>query len=75
MRAMHYAIDHVNLDTIFPSAGSTLDSVMSNPTALKKCMKELTKSKLNPLQKEVISTMFKPELTKVVDVMLHSVIL
>ena len=72
---MHHAIDHINLDTIFPSASGSSDAVMLNPTAIKKCSKELMKSKLNPLQKEVISSIFKPKATKVLCILITKVMI
>ena len=64
LRTMHYAVDHVDLDKIFPSVDSTASS-MSNPAAIKKCRKELKKMKLNPHQNEVISSIINPEYTRV----------
>ena len=64
MQTMHYAIDHVDLDKIFPTGDST-STALSNPTAIKKCQKELKKLKLNHLQEKVISTIINPELTGV----------
>ena len=61
---MHFAIDHVDLDKIFPTVDSKT-TAMSNPTAIKKCQRELKKLNLNHLQQEVISTVITPELTGV----------
>ena len=61
---MHFAIDHINLDKIFPTVDSKTIA-MTNPTAIKKCQKELKKLNLNHHQQEVITTIITPELTGV----------
>ena len=64
LQAMHFAIDHVNLEKIFPTVDYKI-MAMSNPSAIKKCQKELKRLTLNHLQQEVISTIINPELTGV----------
>lgn len=59
---MHHAIDHIDLDKIFPS-NNTAVMAMSDPAAIKKCRKELKKKELNPLQNEVITSIITPGLS------------
>jgi hypothetical protein len=54
---MHYAVDNVDLNTIFPSGSSSL--AMENPSALKKCKADLKSSDLNQLQINAVIYMLK----------------
>ena len=60
---MHYAVDHVDMNTIFPRGVTS--SVMQNPSAFKKCMTDLKSSDLNQLQKDAVLNMLKPSFTEV----------
>ena len=59
MRAMHAAIDQLNLDTIFPMSDGSVPT-MDNPSALKKCLDELKGSELNKTQQDAITSMLDP---------------
>ena len=59
MRAMHFAVDRLNLDTIFPMSDGSLPT-MDNPSALKKCLDELKGSELNKTQQDAITSMLDP---------------
>jgi hypothetical protein len=54
---MHYAVDNVDLNTIFPSGSSSL--AMENPSAFKKCKVDLKNSDLNQLQINAVMYMLK----------------
>ena len=59
MRAMHFAVDQLSLDTIFPLSDGFLPT-MNNPSALKKCLDELKGSELNKTQQDAITSMLDP---------------
>ena len=59
MRAMHFAVDQLNLDTIFPLSDGS-EHTMSNPSALKRCLDELKGSELNKTQQDAITSMLDP---------------
>ena len=63
MRAMHYAVDHIDLDKIFPVLQVHQSTVKSS--AVRNSLKEIKDINLNPLQSEVVSSIIKPELTNV----------
>ena len=58
MRAMHYAVDHLNMATIFPMSDGSVTT--DNPSALKKCLDELKGSELNKAQQDAITSMLDP---------------
>ena len=57
IRAMHYAVDNIDLNTIFPNGSSSL--AMENPSAFKKCKADLKNSDLNQLQTNAVIYMLK----------------
>ena len=66
VRAMHHAIDHIDLDKIFPTPSSLPKaSSISNQQFVKRCFIELEEMRLNPFQNEVVSSIIMPELTNV----------
>ena len=73
MRAMHFAVDQLSLDTIFPLSDGSLPT-MNNPSALKKCLDELKGSELNKTQQDAITSMLDPA-CKQVCVYVHVLIL
>ncbi len=64
MRTMHYAVEKLNLDTIFPTSS---DSSLGNhrSAAVLNCLKELKRSELNKSQQEAVTSMLDPACTKV----------
>ena len=54
---MHYAVDNIDLNTIFPNGSSSL--AMESPSAFKKCKAELKSSDLNQLQTNAVIYMLK----------------
>ena len=59
MRSMHYAVDHLDLDTIFPPTLSV--SVNTEiPASIKRCLEELENSELYSSQKRSIVSMLVP---------------
>ena len=57
IRAMHYAVDNIDLSTIFPNGSPSLG--MENPSAFKKCKADLKSSDLNQLQINAVINMLK----------------
>ena len=64
MQSMHYAVDHLDLDTIFPSSQTTATNSETSPS-IKKCLQELKKSKLYNAQQNAIVSMLNPACTQV----------
>ena len=65
MRAMHYAVDSLNLDNIFPTSSGSVTTT-DNPSALKKCLDELKGSELNKAQQDAITSMLDPACRQVI---------
>lgn len=66
MRGMHYAVDQLDLDTIFPVAQTTPNS-SSIPTSsdVQKCLDVLKDSELNPFQLQAITSILDSSCLKV----------
>ena len=64
MRSMHFAVDNLDLSTIFPD---TLVSGTMNeyPTAVLRCLEELKRSELNKNQQDAIISVLDPACSKV----------
>ena len=59
MRSMHYAVDHLDLDTIFPPSQSV--SVKTETSvSIKRCLEELKNSELYSSQQNAITSMLDP---------------
>ena len=67
MRAMHYAVDSLNLDNIFPTSSGSVTTT-DNPSALKKCLDELKGSELNKAQQDAITSMLDPACRQVIKI-------
>ena len=64
MRSMHFAVDNLDLSTIFPE--SLVSGTMNEqPTAVLRCLEELKRSELNKNQQDAITSMLDPVCTKV----------
>lgn len=70
MRAMHYAVDNIDVNTIFPKGSPS--SGMENPSAFKKCRTDLKSSGLNRLQIDAIINMLKHSSANVSHHMYHA---
>ncbi len=70
MRAMHYAVDQLELDVLFPDAvsGSTATEVIPSSGEVKTCLEVLKKSELNDCQVQAITSMLDPSCVKVSDI-------
>ena len=56
MRSMHYAVDHLDLNTIFPSPQLAAQNI-ENPTAVESCLEDLKSSELYKSQQDAITSM------------------
>lgn len=61
---MHYAVDQLDLDTIFPVVQTTPNSIPSSPD-VQKCLDVLKDSELNPFQLQAITSMLDASCLKV----------
>ena len=59
MRSMHYAVDHLDLDTIFPPSQS-VSVKTETPGSIKRCLEELKNSELYSSQQNAITSMLDP---------------
>ena len=59
MRSMHYAVDHLDLDTIFPPSQS-VSVKTETPISIKRCLEELKNSELYSSQQNAITSMLDP---------------
>ena len=59
MRSMHYAVDHLDLDTIFPPSQS-VSVKTETPISIKRCLEELKNSELYSSQQNAITSMLNP---------------
>lgn len=70
MRAIHYAVERVNLDCIFPNPHSLDTSPHSLdtrqiPPQIFSCFKELEKLELSESQKKAVTSMLHPKYKRV----------
>ena len=59
MRSMHYAVDHLDLDTIFPPSQSVSVNAETS-ISIKRCLEELKNSELYNSQQNAITSMLDP---------------
>ena len=59
MRSMHYAVDHLDLDTIFPPSQSVSVNTETS-VSIKRCLEELKNSELYSSQQNAITSMLDP---------------
>ena len=59
MRSMHYAVDHLDLDTIFPPSQSVSVNAETS-ISIKRCLEELKNSELYSSQQNAITSMLDP---------------
>jgi len=59
MQSMHYAVDHLDLDTILPSSQTTATDSETSPS-IKKCLNKLKNVELYNSQKDAITSMLDP---------------
>ena len=64
MRSMHYAVDKLDLSTIFPEPSDGNGST-DRSTSVLECVKELKTSELYQSQQDAIISMLDPACTKV----------
>ena len=60
MRSMHYAVDHLDLDTIFPSSSQPAGTDTETSPSIKRCLEELKNSELYNSQQTAITSMLDP---------------
>ena len=60
MRSMHYAVDHLDLDAIFPSSSQPTGIDTETSPSIKRCLEELKKSELYSSQQNAITSMLDP---------------
>lgn len=65
MRAMHYAVDQLQLDTIFPEVQSAPNSSIPSSSDVQKCLDVVKDSVLNPFQLQAIASMLDASCLKV----------
>ncbi len=64
MRSMHYAVNKLDLATIFPTPSDSRTGI-ERSSAIMECLKELKRSELNESQQDAITSMLDPACTKV----------
>ncbi len=65
MRSMHYAVDQLDLDTIFPVVQATPSNSIPTSADVQKCLDVLKDSELNPFQLQAITSMLDASCLKV----------
>lgn len=65
MRGMHYAVDQLDSDVIFPVAQSVSDNAIPTSSEVQDCLDVLKDSELNPFQLQAITSMLDPSCLKV----------
>lgn len=65
MRGMHYAVDQLDLDTIFPVPQTTPNSAIPSSSDVQDCLDVLKDSELNPFQLQAITSMLDSSCLKV----------
>ena len=64
MRSMHFAVDNLDLSTIFPES-LIFGTMNEHRTAVLRCLEELKRSELNKNQQDAVTSMLDPVCTKV----------
>jgi len=64
MQSMHYAVDLLDLNTIFPSSQTNVTNSKTSPS-IKRCLHEVKNSKLNNSQQNAITSMLDPACSQV----------
>ena len=65
MRGMHYAVDQLDLDTLFPVAQATPSSAIPTSSEVQECLDVLKDSELNPFQLQAITSMLDSSCSRV----------
>lgn len=65
MRGMHYAVDQLDLDTIFPDAQNALDIAIPSSSDVQDCLDVLKDSELSDFQRQAIASMLDSSCQKV----------
>ena len=64
MQSMHYAVDLLDLNTIFPSSQMNVTNYKTSPS-INRCLHEVKNSKLNNSQQNAITSMLDPACSQV----------
>ena len=65
MRGMHYAVDQLDLDVLFPEVNTTPNNSIPSSPDVQKCLDVVKDSVLNPFQLQAIASMIDPSCLKV----------
>ncbi len=65
MRSMHYAVDQLDLDNIFPVVQATPSNSIPTSMDVQKCLDVLKDSELNPFQLQAITSILDASCLKV----------
>ena len=65
MRSMHYAVEQLDLDTIFPVVQTTPNTSIPTSSDVHKCLETLKDSELNQPQLQAITSMLDPSCIEV----------